>query len=128
MPLEQSGGVSLLSGDSLTQQAPYPDKTSADSRRTLTAHPSWGQARACRYVGKVGEMAHPQPLQVGDRVRTIAPIAELPIGVQGIIRALFPMGDLYDVFFHEGIGLRIVHHTKIEPLPSIQDRITPDSA
>jgi hypothetical protein len=79
-------------------------------------------------MGKVGEMAHPQPLQVGDCVRTIAPIAELPIGVHGIIRALFPIGDLYDVFFHEGIGLRIVHHTKIEPLPSIQDRTTPDSA
>ena len=61
-------------------------------------------------------MVQPQPLYVGDRVRTLMPIAELPVGVQGIIRAIFPLGDLYDVFFSEGIGLRIVQRTKLEHL------------
>jgi hypothetical protein len=69
-------------------------------------------------------MAQPQPLHVGDRVRTIAPLVELPIGVQGIIRAIFPLGDFYDIFFAEGIGLRIVHHTKLERLPPTQDSPT----
>jgi hypothetical protein len=63
----------------------------------------------------------PQPLYVGDRVRTIVPIAELPVGVQGIIRAIFPLGDLYDVFFTEGIGLRIVPRNKLEQLRRSQD-------
>ncbi len=63
----------------------------------------------------------PQPLYVGDRVRTIVPIAELPVGVHGIIRAIFPLGDLYDVFFTEGIGLRIVPRNKLEQLRRSQD-------
>jgi len=60
-------------------------------------------------------------LYVGDRVRTIVPIAELPVGVHGIIRAIFPLGDLYDVFFTEGIGLRIVPRNKLEQLRRSQD-------
>ena len=59
----------------------------------------------------------PQPLHVGDRVRTIVPVAELPLGRQGIVRGLFPLGDFYDVFFSEGIGLRIVQRLKLERLP-----------
>ena len=69
----------------------------------------------------------PQPLYVGDRVRTIVPIAELPVGVQGIIRAIFPLGDLYDVFFTEGIGLRIVPRNKLEQLRRSQDNTTAGS-
>jgi hypothetical protein len=69
----------------------------------------------------------PQPLYVGDRVRTIVPIAELPVGVHGIIRAIFPLGDLYDVFFNEGIGLRIVPRNTLEQLRRSQDSTTAGS-
>jgi hypothetical protein len=61
-------------------------------------------------------MRQPQPLHVGDRVHTIAPSVELPVGVEGVVRAIFPLGDFYDVYFSQGIGLRIVLHTKLERL------------
>ena len=62
-----------------------------------------------------------QPLPIGEHVRTIGPIAELPVGVQGIVRAIFPLGDFYDVFFSAGIGLRIVHRSALEHLRPSQD-------
>ena len=68
-----------------------------------------------------------QPLPIGEHVRTIGPIAELPVGVQGIVRAIFPLGDFYDIFFTEGIGLRIVHRSKLEPLRPAQNRATASS-
>jgi len=61
-------------------------------------------------------MVQPQPLSVGERVRTIVPIVDLPIGMHGIVRAIFPLCDFYDVFFSEGIGLRIVHRSTLEHL------------
>jgi hypothetical protein len=61
-------------------------------------------------------MVQPQPLYVGERVRTIVYIAELPVGMHGIVRAIFPLGDFYDVFFGGGIGLRIVHRSMLEHL------------
>ena len=48
-------------------------------------------------------MVQPQPLHVGERVRTIVLIAELPVGVHGIVRAIFPLGDFYNVFFSGGL-------------------------
>jgi hypothetical protein len=69
-----------------------------------------------------------QPLPIGEHVRTIGPIAELPVGVQGIVRAIFPLGDFYDIFFTEGIGLRIVHRNKLESLPPAQDSTMANSA
>ena len=72
-------------------------------------------------------MLQPQPLYVGDRVRTIVYIALLPIGMHGIVHAIFPLGDFYDVFFTEGIGLRIVHRSKFEPLRPAQDCATASS-
>jgi hypothetical protein len=72
-------------------------------------------------------MVQPQPLYVGERVRTIVPITELPVGVHGIIRAIFPLGDLYDVFFSGGIGLRIVHRSTLEHLQRSQDSTTAGS-
>ena len=66
-------------------------------------------------------MVQPQPLYVGDRVRTIVYIALLPIGMHGIVRAIFPLGDFYDVFFSAGIGLRIVHRSALEHLRLSQD-------
>jgi hypothetical protein len=73
-------------------------------------------------------MKQPQPLQVGDHVRTIMPLADLPIGVQGVVRAVFPLGDFYDVLFSEGIGLRIVHRNKLEALRPAQDCATMSGA
>ena len=67
------------------------------------------------------------PLRIGERVRTIGPIALLPVGVHGIVRAIFPLGDFYDVYFTEGIGLRIVHRSKLEPLRPAQDCATASS-
>jgi hypothetical protein len=75
-----------------------------------------------------GRMVQPQPLHVGELVRTIALIAELPVGAHGIVRAIFPLGDFYDVFFSEGIGLRIVHRNTLEHLRLSQDRTTAGSA
>ena len=66
-------------------------------------------------------MKYPQPLHVGDRVRTIVPLVDLPAGVHGVVRAIFPLGDYYDVYFAEGIGLRIVHRRKLEPLRPTQE-------
>jgi len=66
-------------------------------------------------------MAQPQPLYIGEPVRTIVPIADLPIGMHGIVRAIFPLCNFYDVFFSEGIGLRIVHRTTLEHLRRLQD-------
>jgi len=66
-------------------------------------------------------MVQPQPLYVGEHVRTVVPIAELPAGMHGIVRAIFPLGDFYDVFFSEGIGLRIVHRSALEHLRLAQD-------
>jgi hypothetical protein len=67
-------------------------------------------------------------LHVGDHVRTIVPIAELPIGVRGVVRAIFPLGDFYDVFFTEGIGLRIVQRNTLEHLRPSQDSTTVGNA
>jgi hypothetical protein len=64
-------------------------------------------------------MVQPQPLYVGERVRTIVPIVDLPIGMHGIVRAIFPLCDFYDVFFSEGIGLRIVHRRMLEHLTAV---------
>ena len=72
-------------------------------------------------------MKQAQALHVGDQVRAIVPIEELPVGVHGIVRAIFPLGDFYDVFFTEGIGLRIVHRSKLEPLRPAQDCATASS-
>ena len=69
-------------------------------------------------------MVQPQPLYVGERVRTIVPIVDLPIGMHGIVRAIFPLCDFYDVFFSEGIGLRIVHRRMLEHLRQSQDSTT----
>ena len=69
-----------------------------------------------------------QPLPIGERVRTIGPLAELPVGAQGIVRVIFPLGDFYDIFFTEGIGLRIVHRNKLESLPPAQDSTMANSA
>ena len=68
------------------------------------------------------------PLRIGQRVRTIGPIALLPIGAQGIVRAIFPLGDFYDILFTEGIGLRIVRRDKLESVPAAQDIATANSA
>jgi len=73
-------------------------------------------------------MVQRQPLHVGDHVRTIVPIAELPIGVRGVVRAIFPLGDFYDVFFTEGIGLRIVQRNTLEHLRPSQDSTTVGNA
>jgi len=73
-------------------------------------------------------MVQPQPLYVGEHVRTVVPIAELPAGMHGIVRAIFPLGDFYDIFFTEGIGLRIVHRNKLESLPPAQDSTMANSA
>jgi hypothetical protein len=59
-------------------------------------------------------MVQPQPLYIGERVLTIVQVTELPIGTRGIVRAIFPLCDFYDIFFSEGIGLRIVHRSKLE--------------
>jgi hypothetical protein len=72
-------------------------------------------------------MVQPQPLHVGERVRTIVLIPELPIGVHGIVRAILPLGDFYDVFFSEGIGLRIVPRNKLENIRPSQDSTTAGS-
>lgn len=72
-------------------------------------------------------MLQPQPLYVGERVRTIVYIAELPVGMHGIVRASFPLGDFYDVFFSGGIGLRIVHRSMLEHLRLPQDSTTAGS-
>jgi hypothetical protein len=72
-------------------------------------------------------MVQSEPLYVGERVRTIVYIAELPIGMHGIVRAIFPLCDFYDVFFNEGIGLRIVHRSMLEHLRLPQDGSTADS-
>ena len=69
-------------------------------------------------------MVQPQPLYVGERVRTTVYIAQLPIGMHGIVCAIFPLGDFYDVFFSEGIGLRIVHRSTLEHLRPSQDSTT----
>ena len=66
-------------------------------------------------------MVQPQPLYVGERVRTIVPIVGLPIGMHGIVHGIFPLCDFYDVFFSEGIGLRIVHRSALEHLRLSQD-------
>jgi hypothetical protein len=72
-------------------------------------------------------MVQPQPLYVGERVRTIVPIVDLPIGMPGIVRAIFPLGDFYDVFFSGGIGLRIVQRSMLEHLRLPQDSTTAGS-
>lgn len=69
-------------------------------------------------------MVQPQSLHLGDWVRTIAPLVQLPIGTQGVIRAIFPLGDFYGISFSEPIGLRIVHRTKLERLLPTQDSTT----
>ena len=65
-----------------------------------------------------------QALYVGDHVRTVVPLAELPMGVQGVVRAVFPLGDIYDVLFTDGIGLRIVHRNNLKLLELAQDSDT----
>ena len=72
-------------------------------------------------------MVQPQPLYVGERVRTIVPIVGLPIGMHGIVHGIFPLCDFYDVFFSEGIGLRIVHRRMLEHLRQPQDSTTSGS-
>ena len=72
-------------------------------------------------------MVQPEPLYVGERVRTIVYIAELPVGMHGIVRAIFPLCDFYDVFFSEGIGLRIVHRSMLEHLRLPQANTTAGS-
>ena len=59
-------------------------------------------------------MVQPQPLYVGEHVRTVVPIAELPAGMHGIVRAIFPLGDFYKIYFSAGIGLRVVHRCMLQ--------------
>ena len=73
-------------------------------------------------------MVQPQPLYIGEPVRTIVAIADLPIGMHGIVRAIFPLCDFYDVFFSEGIGLRIVHRTALEHLRRSKGSTVSDSS
>jgi hypothetical protein len=77
-------------------------------------------------VGRGNRMVQPQPLYVGERVRTIVYVTELPVGMQGVVRAIFPLGDFYDVFFSGDIGLRIVHRSRLEHVRLPQDSMAAD--
>ena len=100
-----------VSGYSLTRQSTSPDETGANSRRTLTAHPSWKRAGAPLGEGGADKLA--QMFQVGDRVRTIRKHGDLPKGTNGTITRIFEAADCSDVQFDRHPGHRLIAHSDL---------------
>src|SRR4051794_9952272 len=87
-PLEHSRGVLIVSGDSLTGTCRISRQDRRCHRAYTDGTPILGTGTRSA-LGRGGEngMVQPQPLYVGERVRTIVYIAELPAGMHGIVRA-----------------------------------------
>jgi hypothetical protein len=64
-------------------------------------------------------MTHSQVLHVGDRVQTTQPLTGLPVGSNGTIRKVFPVGELCGVHFDGKLSPRLVHCSALEPIPTI---------
>src|SRR4051794_6000431 len=91
------------SGDSLIERSMFPDKTGAAVELILMAYLACGRAGACCWVVEWRIRTRQiQPLHVGDRVRTTVPRVDLPAGDHGIVRAIFPLGDVYAILIHAG--------------------------
>ena len=64
-----------------------------------------------------------QSFQVGDRVQTTRPRADLACGSIGTIRQVFPAGEFYDVRFEHKLLPRLVHWSSLElATPAQQSR------
>jgi hypothetical protein len=64
-----------------------------------------------------------QMFQVGDRVQTTRPRANLACGSCGTIRQVFPAGEFYDVRFDYKLLPRLVHWSGLEAaVPAQQTR------
>jgi hypothetical protein len=64
-----------------------------------------------------------QLFQVGDRVQTTRPRADLACGSIGTIRQVFPAGEFYDIQFEHKLLPRLVHWTNLElAAPAQQSR------
>jgi hypothetical protein len=68
-----------------------------------------------------------RPFQVGDRVQTTRPHADLACGSCGTIRQAFPAGEFYDVRFDTKLLPRLVHWSGLEAAaPAQQARAVGD--
>jgi hypothetical protein len=68
-----------------------------------------------------------QLFQVGDRVQTTRPHADLACGSRGVIRRVYPAGEFYDVRFDNKLLPRLVHWSGLEAeLPAQQARAVGD--
>ena len=58
-------------------------------------------------------MDHKQQFLVGDRVRNIRPIGDLPSGTSGTVQRSFNVSSLYDVRFDGYRALRVIHRDNL---------------
>ena len=80
----------------------------------------------CAALGREGLDKMTQPFQIGDRVQTIRPHADLACGSRGTIRQVFPAGEFYDVRFDTKLLPRLVHWSSLEAELAQQTRAVGD--